>query len=154
MSVKLTLKGFDSYLRKLEKAGGNVQKVSEKALLKSAEVFHAGLEKNVKASPMSEATKDAMNKDMIPPRIVYSSDYFVVAETGFRMGTYNPKDLSGGFIAQFNEYGTVRRKTRKGKNRGSLEEMEFTRRTHKQVDRKIRKLQEEVINEALKELNG
>lgn len=152
MSVRLTLSGFDKYLDELRKAGANVQKVTEDTLLESAEIFKKELVKNVNASPMSNDTKDRMNEDMIEPRIIHSSDQIVVAETGYKMGDYNPKDLSGGFIAQFNEYGTVRRKTRKGANRGSLEELEFTRRAHKASNPKIKKLQKSILTEALKGL--
>lgn len=152
MSVKLTLKGFDSYLNKLRKAGANVQKVSEKALLESAVMFNSELEKNVKASPMSEATKDEINKSLIKPQITHSSDMLVIANAGFRIGNYDRDDPSGGFIALFNEYGTEDRTTRSGENRGSLEKMEFTKRTHRKVDAKIRKLQEGILKEALKEL--
>lgn len=152
MSVKLTLKGFDRYLEELRKAGANLQKESESVLLESAAMFDRTLQKHVDASPMSEDTKKAMKEDRIKPQIAYSSDYFVIAEAGFRMGEYDPDDLSGGFIAQFNEYGTGRRHTRKGENRGSLEAMEFTRRAHKEADPKIRKMQKALLEEALKGL--
>ena len=154
MSVKLTLTGFDKYINELRKAGANVQKVTEETLLKSAEIFKNELVKNTDASPMSQETKDRMKEDLIEPQIIHSSDQIVVAETGYRMGDYNPKNLSGGFIAQFNEYGTVKRKTRKGANRGSLEELEFTRRTHKAVNPKIKKLQKGILEEALKGLKS
>lgn len=156
MAVKLTLKGFDEYISKLRKAGANIQKVSEKTLLESARMYHSELISQVNASPMSQDTKDAMMDSMIEPHIRYSSDYIVVAETGFRIGNdyHTSKELSGGFIALFNEYGTTRRKTRKGANRGSLEEMEFTRRAHKVVDPRIRKTQKKMLEEALKEALG
>ena len=152
--AKLTLKGFDDYISKLRKADASVQKVSEKILLDSARMYHGELISQVNASPMSQETKDAMMDDIIEPWIRYSSDYIVVAETGFRIGKLNPKNLSGGYIALFNEYGTGKRKTRNGKNRGSLEEMEFTRRAHKIVDPRIRKTQKKMLEEALKEALG
>lgn len=151
MSAKLTLKGFDSYLLKLRKAGADVQKASEKALLESAEIFKDELVKQVNGSPMTKETKDAMMESMIEPSIVVSNDMFVVAETGFRMGDYHSNDLSGGYIALFNEYGTKNRRTRRGQNRGSLEEIEFTRRAHKAVDSKMRRVQKKILEEALKE---
>lgn len=155
MSVKLQLKGFDSYIKELRKAGANVQKVTEKALLESAELFNSELVKQTDASPMSQKTKDRMKKDLIKSAITHSSEQLVVAEAGYRIGdTLDSKDLSGGFIALFNEYGTVRRRTRRGVNRGSLEAMEFTKRTHRRIDSKIRKKQEGILQEALKELNG
>lgn len=155
MGAKLTLKGFDEYISKLRKAGANIQKVSERVLLDSARTFHGELIQQVNASPMSQDTKDAMMDDIIEPWIRYSSDYVVVAEVGFEMGEkIDPKNLSGGYIALFNEYGTHRRKTRKGANRGSLEEMEFTRRAHKVVDPRIRKTQKKMLEEALKEALG
>lgn len=155
MSVKLQLKGFDSYLNELRKAGANVQKVTESTLLESAEMFNQELVKQTDASPMSDKTKTRMKKDLIKPAITHSSDQLVIAEAGYRIGDkLDSKDLSGGFVALFNEYGTVRRRTRRGVDRGSLEEMEFTRRAHRKVDAKIRRKQEEILKEALKELNA
>lgn len=157
MSVKLTLKGFDDYIRRLQRAGANVQKVTEKALNESAVMFNDALIKNVNASAMSQETKNRMMEDIVKPGVNHSSDMLVIADAGFRIGDdYHDTndDLSGGFIALFNEYGTGERRTRKKGSRGSLEKMEFTKRAHKQVDSKIRKLQKGILEEALKELNG
>lgn len=159
MSAKLTLKGFDSYLTKLRKAGANVQKASKEALLKSAEVFETELVTQVYASSMSEDTKSAMMDSLVDPTVVHDTDMLVVVETGFKMGEYNPhptkeNPLSGGFIAQFNEYGTKKRRTRKGESRGSLEEIEFTRRAHRIADPKMRKIQKKILEKALKEAIG
>lgn len=153
MSVKLTLTGFDTYLVRLKNAGADVRKTAEKALLESARVFKTSLEKNVNASPMSAEVKRKIMSSMIQPRISHSTDYFVQAETGFKKGDYNPDNLSGGYVALFNEYGTVERRTGEGYSRGSLEELEFTRRAIKESKNKIRKLQEDVLNEALEGLD-
>lgn len=156
MSVRLTLKGFGSMLRQLEKAGGNVEKTSKDVLLKSAKMFALELTKQTNSAPISVDTKKAIMKDFIKPQIVSANQYFVVAETGFRMGEYNSNPtkenpLSGGFIAQFNNYGTDQRFTKSGDYRGSLDKLEFVQRTHKAVDSKIRKMQEKELNNAMQE---
>lgn len=151
MSVRLTLKGFDDMLRQLEKLGGNVEKTSKDVLLKSAKMFALELTKQTNSAPISVDTKKAIMKDFIKPQIVSANDYFVVAETGFRMGDYNPKDLSGGFIAQFNNYGTVERYTQNKDYRGSLDKLEFIQRAHKSADSKIRKMQKQELEKAMQE---
>lgn len=151
MSVRLTLKGFDRQLRQLERLGGDVRKVSEDVLLRSAEMFATELVKQTNGAPMSVETKKAIMASFVKPAIVESSDWFVVAETGFRMGDYTPDDLSGGFIAQFNTYGTDRRYTREGDYRGSLDALEFVQRAHRAVDSKIRRMQETELVKATEE---
>lgn len=151
MSVRLTLKGLDRQLRQLERLGGDVRRVSEDILLKSAKMFATELVKQTNGAPMSVETKKAIMASFIKPAIVESSDWFVVAETGFRMGDYTPDDLSGGFIAQFNTYGTTGRYTRKGDYRGSLDALEFVERAHKAVDSKIRRMQETELVKATEE---
>lgn len=151
MSVRLTLKGLDRQLRQLERLGRDVRKVSEDVLLKSAKMFATELVKQTNGAPMSVETKKAIMASFIKPAIVESTDWFVVAETGFRMGDYTPDDLSGGFIAQFNTYGTTGRYTKQGGYRGSLDALEFVQRAHRAVDSKIRKMQETELVKATEE---
>lgn len=155
MSVKLTLNGFDDYIKKLRKAGADVQKVTEEAILKSGAVFNSNLTAQIKKEyRLTAETKEAMLEDMKKPEIVYSSDRIVIGEAGIKIGNkIDPKDLSGGFIALFNEYGTIQRKTKQGERRGYLEELEFTRRAIKKSAPKIRKLQKGILEKALKELD-
>lgn len=155
MSVKLTLKGYENYISRLRELNADVKKVGKEAIEKSVVMFNAELVKQVNASPMSKETKDKMMEDVIKPEVNHVSDNLIIGDAGFRIGDdYHSSDtdgLSGGFIALFNEYGTEGRFTKGNGYRGSLEKMEFTKRAHKQVDRKIRKLQEEVLTKAIKE---
>lgn len=155
MSAKLTLKGFDSYIKKLKGLNADVKKVGQEAIGKSVVMFNGELVKQVNASPMSQETKDRMMQDLIKPEVNHVSDNLIIGDAGFRIGddyhdSHDDK-LSGGFIALFNEYGTEGRFTKRKGYRGSLEKMEFTKRTHRKVDSKIRKLQEEVLTKAIKE---
>lgn len=153
MSIKLQLNGFDDYIKKLRKAGANVQKVTEDAILKSGAVVNTELENQIRSeSRMSAKTKERILERMIEPTITHSTEDIVSGEAGIRIGSYDPKDLSGGFIALFNEYGTSERKTKKGERRGSLEELQFTQRALRKSTPKIRKLQEGILEKALKEL--
>lgn len=158
MSVKLQLQGFDDYLKKLRKAGADVQKITENAILKSGAIVNSNLENQINSdSRMNSETKKRILDDMIPPTITHSSDRVVTGQAGIRIGSYPKtneeiKNLSGGFIALFNEYGTKYRKTKKGARRGSLEKLEFTQRALKKSAPKIRKLQKGILEEALKEL--
>ena len=72
MSVKLTLTGFDDYIKKLRKANADVQKVTEEAILKSGAVVNSNLSQQIKKEyRLTQDTKDAMLKDMKKPEIVY-----------------------------------------------------------------------------------
>ena len=155
MALKLTLKGFENYLVQLRTAGKDVEKIAEKALKESGDILYASLVKNTKGSGLSEDTIRKMEETLQKPTIYkdYLGDKIskVSVELGYRKGDYDPDDLSGGYVALFNEYGTVERYTEEHENRGKLAERSFTRRAIKQSSGRIRKVQKEIIEEGLAE---
>ena len=86
MSIKLQLNGFDDYIKKLRKAGANVQKVTEDAILKSGAVVNTELENQIRSeSRMSAKTKERILERMIEPTITHSTEDIVSGEAGIRM---------------------------------------------------------------------
>lgn len=151
MSAKLTLKGFDDYLKQLQKLNADVKGITKRVLLDSAKMYATELTKQTASSSMSAETKKEIMKSFKKPAIVTDEENFISAETGFKMGEYDSDNPSGGYIAIFNSYGTEQRITDKGENRGSLEALEFVQRAHKAQDAKIRKYQEQELTKAIKE---
>ena len=151
MSAKLTLKGFDDYLKQLQRLNADVKGITKKVLLESAKMYATELTKQTASSSMSAETKKEIMKSFKKPAIVTDEENFISAETGFKMGEYDSDNPSGGYIAIFNSYGTEQRITDKGENRGSLEALEFVQRAHKAQDAKIRKYQEAELTKAIKE---
>lgn len=158
MGLKLTLNGFDEYLLDLKKAGAEIDKAATNALEKSGDMLNQAIAESVRSSGMSDDTIRAMNRSLMKPTI--HKDYEggsvskIVCEVGFTKGDYNPDNLSGGYIALFNEFGTKERETSSGASRGSLEEKSFIRRAIRKSSAKIKKIQKETLEEALRETLG
>lgn len=155
MALRLTLNGFDSYLLQLKKAEKDVEKIAEKALKESGDILYNSLVRNTKSSGLNEDTIRKMEESLIKPTIY--KDYLgdkvtkLSVELGYRKGKYDSDDLSGGYVALFNEYGTEERYTEGHDYRGTLAERSFTRRAIKQSSSKIRKTQEKIIQEGLED---
>lgn len=140
--IKLNLKGFDKLLEQIQEAGGNVDKATERAIDKSVDVVSqelhnacnsAGVPSSVSSEIKSERAKWTGNR--------------CSARVGWRLGTYNPKNLSQGFKAIFLNYGTPRRK-----EHGKITARNFIATAKKASKPKLRKIQKETLDEILKGL--
>lgn len=155
MALKLTLKGFDSYLSDLKKAGADIDAAATEALTTSGEILTSAIKDSMKSSGMSDDTIRVMNRSLMQPTIYKNREgdtvTKIVCEVGFRLGDYDPKNPEGGYIALFNEYGTKERKTAAGKNRGHLEERAFIRRAIRKSKAKIKNVQKETLEKALQD---
>lgn len=156
MALRLTLRGFENYLAQLKDAGADVERIAEKALKESGDILYKSLVENTKGSGLNEDTIRKMEESLQKPTIYkdYLGDRIskVTCELGYRKGKYDPDDLSGGYVALFNEYGTVERHTEQGADRGKLAERQFTRRAIKQTSNRIRKTQQSIIEDGLREV--
>ena len=142
MAIKLKLTGFDELLDKIEKAGGKADKATEQCMKKSAETMDAALRSEMQKSNVPSELENAMQ----PPE-VFRDGNVVVAKVGFKKGSYNPKNPSAAYKAIFLNYGTPKRtKHGKVKARG------FIQSAKKNARPKIKKQQEETLNDILKEL--
>lgn len=107
MSIKLTFKGFDEYMERIEKAGGDIAAVTEKAMREAARIQQTELVSAMRSAGVSSH----LISEMPEPRIVWSGNRISV-KVGYPVGSYDPKNLTDGFKAIFINYGTPRIKPR------------------------------------------
>lgn len=145
MSIKLNLDGFDEMLKKIEKAGGNVDKASRRAMERAADIMQDELKAQMQAADEKNSMSNLIAR-MPSPTI--ENDYGrITARVGYKKGAYNPDNLSDGYKVIFINYGTPRRtKHGKVKARG------FIDKARRRAKPKIRKEQEKILDEILRGL--
>lgn len=147
--ITITLKGFDDLFERLREAGKDVDKAAQKAIREGARVMETELRSEAEASGVPESiTREIRTK-------ITSKDDRYTAAVGWELDGYDPRNPSAGYEAIFLNYGTVRRKTRRGKNRGAISkkapEQQFIARAKKRAKAKIKKQQKKVLEEAIEE---
>ena len=103
MSIKLTFKGFDEMMERIEKAGGDIAATTEKAMREAAQVQQAELRSKMSSSGVTSRLISRMPE----PRIEWSGNRCSVV-VGYPVGSYDPKNLTDGYKAIFLNYGTPR----------------------------------------------
>lgn len=142
--IKLELKGFDKLLEDIQEAGGNIERATEKALLNGANLL------------TNDFRNGAVNRGLevdrlITPQVKWANNRASV-EAGFKLGEYDEKNPNSAYIALFTEYGTIKRKTKAGANRGKITQNPFIRPTREKDAAKVRRFQKEALEEILKGL--
>lgn len=148
--IKLNLKGFEKMLEDIQAAGRDADAAAAQAITESAQVVETELRAATKAAGVPDDITSEIRKKQ-----THEGDRYE-AEVGWELGTYNPKDPSAGYKAIFLNYGTVRRKTRRGFNRGAIpkrsQDQQFIYAAKKRARAKVRKIQQELLKRALEEL--
>ena len=144
----LITNGFPELLEKIKEAQGNVEEAAWTAARKSASVMLQTLKEECDASGVPQSVSGAITANAVRDE----SGQRMAAEVGWRMGEYDPKNLSQGYKAVFLNYGTPRRATRSGYNRGYITGRGFIGRAKKKARPKIKKAQQEALESILKEL--
>ena len=145
MSIKLNLTGFDEMLRKIEKAGGDVDAATKKCMEKAAEIMDDELKAQMQAVDLQNTMSRLISR--MPSPKVKNDHGLWTAEVGYEKGEYNPKHLSDAYKAIMINYGTPRRtKHGKVKARG------FIDKAKKKAKPKIRKEQAKILDEVFREL--
>ena len=140
--IKIKLEGFDYILAKIQKAGGTIDKAAKTCIEKSADIMQAELKSNMKSQDVSSRLINSMP----PPKISVEGNRYTAA-VGYEKGDYDPRNPSDGYKVVFLNYGTPKRtKHGKVKARG------FIQSAKKSARPKIKKQQEETLNDILKEL--
>ena len=142
--LKLTLKGFDILLDEIQHAGGEIETATERALDSSANLVTAKIRVGAMARGIGTS-------DMISPRVKWNGNRASV-EVGYKLGGYNSRNPSEGYKALFKEYGTAKRATKKGANRGAVKADPFIRPAISAGQKDIRKAQETALKRILEEL--
>lgn len=144
----LVLKGFDKLLEDIQRAHGSIEKATEKGLKAGAEVLTRQYEDEAKKSGATQDELAALVKSPKPER---SGNRFTV-DTGFKLGSYNSENPSGGYLAMFRNYGTVKRTTKSGANRGEISATGFIQRAEERASAKVKKAERQALEEILKDL--
>ena len=140
--IKIKLEGFDDILAKIQKAGGTIDKAAKTCIEKSADIMQAELKEQMQSVNVSARLINAM----APPKISVEGNRCTAA-VGYEKGDYDPRNPSDGYKVVFLNYGTPKRtKHGKVKARG------FIQSAKKNARPKIKKQQEETLNDILKEL--
>lgn len=148
--IKINLKGFDTMLENIKNAGGDVNQAAERALTASAKIVENELR--------SEAAAKGVPIDItseIRTRTSESGDRYE-AEVGWNMDGYNPQEPSAGYKAVFLNYGTVRRQTRKGYNRGEIHKPsragQFIYTAKRKSQKKVKEAQQKILERVMGDL--
>ena len=140
--IKIKLEGFDDILAKIQKAGGTIDKAAKTCIEKSADIMQSELKEQMQSVNVSARLINAMPQ----PKISVDGNRYK-AEVGYEKGDYDPRNLSDGYKVVFLNYGTPKlTKHGKVKSRG------FIQAAKKNARPKIKKQQEETLNDILKEL--
>lgn len=148
--IKVSLKGFDDMLDKINKANGDVNKAAEKAINDSARIA----EQELKSAAISAGLKSNLVSKIKTRKTAKGNTY--AAKVGWELGAYNPNDLSAGYKAMFINYGTVRRKTKTGADRGALtkppKQRQFIAVAKKKANKRIKQAQQQVIEKVARDI--
>lgn len=152
MPVKIKIQGFEKMLEQVQEAGRDVDTAAAQAIRESASIVEAELKASCAASDVPDSITREIRKKVTASNGTYS------AEVGWELGAYNPKDPSAGYKAIFLNYGTVRRQTARGKNRGAIKKKpptaQFIAKAKSSAKRKVRKAQQRVIDKVKGDIGG
>lgn len=145
MAIKLNLTGFDEMLRKIEKAGGNVDAATKKCMEKSAEIMDDELKAQMQAADLENKMSRLISR-MPSPRIKNDHGLWT-AYVGYEKGAYNPENPSDAYKVIFINYGTPRR-TKHGK----IKARGFITRAKSRAKPKIKKEQAKILDDIFRGL--
>ena len=140
---------FGNLLAKIEKAGGDVEAATWDAARKGAKVLYDQMQAECAASGVPASISDAIT--MQAERSQSGNRY--ACKVGWRMGEYDPKNPSVAYKAIFLNYGTPRRATEGGANRGYIDGKGFMGRAKKKARPKVKRIQEDTLRGIIEELD-
>lgn len=152
--MRLKVDGFNEMLERVQKAGGDVDKAARECMEKSLQVLESNLKKEAEASGAPTSTVS---------HSVTISGNRISGETGWKLGNYDSNNPSEGYEAMFREFGTGKhsargkgkdRQTAAGHNRGSTEPRPFIAKARKKSAKPIKAIQQETLQNIVKELEG
>ena len=108
-TLQLKLSGFEKLLEDIQAAGGNITGAAESAMKQSAHIMHTELKAQMRDAKFKTHTgfEPALINQMPPPTVEWKGNA-CIAHVGYKMGNYDPKNLSEGHKAVFLNYGTPR----------------------------------------------
>lgn len=142
--VKLTFRGFDVLLSEIQAAGGEIKPATERALQSSANLATNKIKSGAIARNLG-------SDEIINPTVRWSGNR-AMTEVGYELGAYDSRNPSQGYKALFIEYGTGKRKTKQGTNRGSVTANPFIRPAVTEGKKELVKAQQIALERVLKGL--
>lgn len=146
--ISVTLNGFEEMLERIEKASGNAEKYARQVVKKSAAI----VENELKAECTRQNIPDSIING-ISTEITNGATY-AEAQVGWKLGSYDQRKPAIGYLAVFLNYGSERRNTKRGLNRGRLIGKKFIATAKKKTDKKVQALQKQMLEEIMKELGA
>ena len=143
--ISLTLDA-QKMLNKINKANGNVDKAVYGAAKAGANAYEAALKTTCKMSNVPDSVTNYIESE------IKQSGNRTTAIVGWRLQNYDPTNPSAGFKAIFLNYGTPRRTTNTGANRGAIVGRGFIGKAKKMSKGEIEQAQIEFLKEVMKGL--
>ena len=142
--IRLQLKGFESLLEEIKKAEGNINQVVNDCMQKEISITKQCLvEECVKSN-----VPDSITREIKEDPIKWENDRASSA-VGWKLGSYDPKNLSVGYKAVFLNYGTPHRS-----KHGKVKAIGFIQKAKKKAAKIAKKEHEESLNRILGELKN
>lgn len=140
--IKLDIKGFEKLLERVQEAEGDIESATTQALSESAAAVAAELRSAASAAGVPGSVTSGITQDA--PK--WEGNKCSVS-VGWKVGSYDPRNLSQGFKAIFLNYGTPHR-TQHGKVQGKR----FIAAAKSAATSKARSAQKKAFNDILKGL--
>ena len=149
--VTITLKGFEKMLKNIENAGKDADKAATRAITESVKVYDTELHTAAQTHSVPSDIISAITSR------TYKEGNFYGGRVGWEVGAYDRRNPSAGMKAIFLNYGTVRRQTKKGYNRGAIDKNDGSKRgfidaAKRSARAKIKKVQKQIIDEVMEDL--
>lgn len=145
---KLELKGFNEFIQDLQDAGGNIDKQGKECFEQCARETEAQLRAKAKASGLDQKLLNKMNSKTTQNTSAGIWDF----ETGWEKGKLNSKKISDGYKVLFYNYGTPKRYTKKGANRGKEAKTNFIANAKRAAAKRCKKIQKDFLANVTKGL--
>lgn len=146
--ARLTIKldGFEEMLERIEKASGEAEKVARQVIKKSAEIVESELKAECTRQNLPDSIINAITTE------IENDGGRISAKVGWKLGSYDPRKPAIGYLAIFLNYGSERRATKGGQNRGRLINKKFMATAKKKANKKVKALQQQMLDDIMKEL--
>jgi hypothetical protein len=144
--ISIKLDGFEEMLERIEKASGKADKAARQVVKKSAEIVEAELKAECTRQNIPDNIINAITTE------IENSATTASAQVGWKLGNYDPRKPAIGYLAVFLNYGSEKRTTKRGSNRGRLVGKKFIATAKKKASKKVKALQQQMLDDIMKEL--
>lgn len=143
----LQLKGFDDLIAEIQRAGGSVDNAVVKAMNESVNVVEQQLQSECARVGVPSTVSGEIKVEA--PKMTHD---VCAGAVGWKLGAYDPQNPSAGYKAVLLNYGTIRRKTKTGADRGAIKARGFITNAKKKSKKQVAAIQKKTFDEILKGL--